>query len=145
MTTLTSRYGNNNIYIYIYIYITLRSMHVWGIALHQKIIHFLVLHICQWSVNRVSIGSDNGLSQVRRQAIIWTNTWLFWIRPQGKKLSEILVKYLDCFPMEMRLKRSSAKWRPVCAGEDEFSVVIIYLVLISVNYTSKRGCLPLGE
>ena len=33
------------------------------------------------SDNLVSIGSDTGLSPIRRQAIIWTNAWLLSIRP----------------------------------------------------------------
>ena len=32
------------------------------------------------SVNRISIGSDNGLSPIRRQAIIWTSAGLLSIR-----------------------------------------------------------------
>ena len=30
-------------------------------------------------MNRVNIGSDNGLSPGRRQAIIWTNAWILLI------------------------------------------------------------------
>ena len=37
----------------------------------------------------VIIGSDNGLSPVRRQAIIWTNAELSLIRSLGIKLNEI--------------------------------------------------------
>ena len=44
------------------------------------------------SVNRVSIDSDNGLSPIRRQAIIWTNTGLSSIAPSGTIFSEILAK-----------------------------------------------------
>ena len=43
-------------------------------------------------MNRVSIGSDNGLSPIRRQAIIWTNAGLLSIGPQGTNFSEILFK-----------------------------------------------------
>ena len=39
-----------------------------------------VLHIC---VKYISIGSDNGLSPVQHQAIIWTNAGLLPIRPLG--------------------------------------------------------------
>ena len=38
------------------------------------------------SVNQVSIGSDNSLAPVRRQAIIWTNAGILSIGPLGKKL-----------------------------------------------------------
>ena len=43
-------------------------------------------------MNRVSIGSDNGLSPIRRQAIIWMNAGLLWIGPLGTKFSEISIK-----------------------------------------------------
>ena len=42
------------------------------------------------SVNYAIIGSDNGLSPGRRQAIIWTNTGILLIRPLGTNFSEIL-------------------------------------------------------
>ena len=44
------------------------------------------------SVNRVSIGSDNGLSPIRRQAINLTNAGLLLITPLGASISEILIK-----------------------------------------------------
>ena len=44
------------------------------------------------SVNQVSIGLDNGLSLIRRQAIIWTNAGLLSIGPLGTNSSEILTK-----------------------------------------------------
>ena len=47
-----------------------------------------VTHIC---VNKlIIIGSDNGLSPGRRQAIIWTNAEILLIGPEGTKFSEIL-------------------------------------------------------
>ena len=44
------------------------------------------------SVNGVSIGSDNGLSPVRHQAITWTNAHMSSIGPLGTNLSEIRIK-----------------------------------------------------
>ena len=41
--------------------------------------------------NLTIIGSDNGLSPGRRQAIIWTNDVILWIRPLGTNFSEILI------------------------------------------------------
>ena len=38
------------------------------------------------------IGSDNGLSPDRRQAIIWTNAGILLIGPLGTDFSEILIK-----------------------------------------------------
>ena len=43
-------------------------------------------------MNYVSIGSDNGLSPVRRQAIIWANGGLLSSGPLGIIVSEILIK-----------------------------------------------------
>ena len=38
------------------------------------------------------IGSDNGLSPGRRQAIIWTNAEILLIGPLGINFSEILIE-----------------------------------------------------
>ena len=46
-------------------------------------------HICV--VKLTIIGSDNGLSPGRRQAIIWTNAGILVIRPLGTNFSEILI------------------------------------------------------
>ena len=62
------------------------------------------------------IGSDNGLSPDRRQAIIWTNDGILLIRPLGTNFSEILIEILTFSFKKMRLKVSSAKWRPFCLG-----------------------------
>ena len=43
---------------------------------------------------QVSIGSNNGLSPIRRQAIIWTSAGLLSIGPLGTNFSEILTKIL---------------------------------------------------
>ena len=43
-------------------------------------------------VNQVSIGPDNDLSPIRRQAIIETKAGLLSIGPLGTNFSEILVK-----------------------------------------------------
>ena len=48
-----------------------------------------VMHICVSKL--IIIGSDNGLSSGRRQAIIWTNAWILLIEPLGTNFSEILM------------------------------------------------------
>ena len=56
------------------------------------------------------IGSDNGLSPGRCQAIIWTNKSILLIGSLGTNFSEILIEIHDTFPFKkMHLKRSSAK------------------------------------
>ena len=61
--------------------------------------------------------SDNGLSPIRRQAIIQANAGLLSIGPQGTNLSEILIKIQNFSFTKMYLKISSAIWRPFCPGE----------------------------
>ena len=73
-----------------------------------------VTHIC---VSKLTItGSDNGLSPGRRQAIIWTNAGILLIGPLGTNFSEILIEIQTFSFIKMRLKASSAKWRPFCLG-----------------------------
>ena len=62
------------------------------------------------------IGSDNGLSPGRRQAITWTNAGILLIGPLGTKFNEILIEIHTCSFKEMLLKMSSGKWRPFCLG-----------------------------
>ena len=66
-------------------------------------------HIC---VSKLTIiGSDNGLSPGRRQAIIWTNAGILLIRTLGTNFSEILGAIHTISFKKMHLKMSSAKWR----------------------------------
>ena len=69
-------------------------------------------------MNRVSIGSDNDLSPIRRQAFIWTNAGLLSIGPLVAKFSEILIKIQNFSFTKMHLKISSQKWRPFCPGAE---------------------------
>ena len=73
-----------------------------------------VTHICVGKL--IIIGSDNGLSPDRHQAIIWTNTGLLSIGPLRTYFSEILIGIQTFSFKKMRLKVSSAKWRPSCLG-----------------------------
>ena len=69
-----------------------------------------VTHICVCKL--AIIGSDNGLSPRRRQAIIWTNAGILLIGPLGTNFSEILIGIQTLSFKKMHLKMSSAKWRP---------------------------------
>ena len=71
-----------------------------------------VMHIC---FNKIAIiGSDNGLSPGRRQAIIWTNARILLNGLLGTNLSEILIK-IDTFSLtKMQLKMPSGKWQLSC-------------------------------
>ena len=69
-----------------------------------------VTHICVG--NLIIIGSDNGLSPGRRQAIIWTNAGILLIGPSGTNFGEILIGIETFQFKKMHLKMSSVKWRP---------------------------------
>ena len=71
---------------------------------------------CDMNGKLTSIGSDNGLSPGRRQAIIWTNAGIFLIGPLGTNFSEILIEIHTFSFKKMHLKMSSEKWRPFCLG-----------------------------
>ena len=76
-----------------------------------------VTHIC---VSKLTIiGSDNGLSPGRRQAIIWTNAGILLIRTLGTNFSEILGEIHSFSFSKVHLKMSSAKWRPFGLGLNE--------------------------
>ena len=80
-------------------------------------------HIC---VSKLTIiGSDNGLSPDRRQAIICTNAGLLLIGPLGRNFSEILIEILTFSFKKMRLKVSSAKRRPFCLDLNVLRVLSI--------------------
>ena len=77
------------------------------------------MHICVSDLT--SIGSDNGLSPGRRQAIIRINAGILLIRPLGTNFSEFLVEIITFSFKNMRLKVSSAKRRPFCLGLNELT------------------------
>ena len=96
--------SNGNIYVYIQVYNVEISLTHWG----------RVTHIC---VGKLTIiGSDNGLSPDRRQAIIRINDGILLIGPLGTHFSEILIAILAFSSKKMRLKVSSAKRRSSCFG-----------------------------
>ena len=69
-------------------------------------------HICVGKLT--TIGSDDGLSPGRRQAIIWTNAGILLIGPLGTNFSEILIEIHTFSSKKMHLKMSSGKWQPFC-------------------------------
>ena len=104
-----------------------------------------VTHIC---VSRLTItGSDHGLSPERRQAIIWTNAGILSIGPLGTHFSENSIEILTFSFTKMRLKVSSAKWRPFCLGLNVLTHEICTLMCCAFLYcgyiTSSCGLLVL--
>ena len=73
-----------------------------------------VTHICVG--NLTIIGSDNGLSPGRRQAITWTNVGVLLIGPLGTNFSEMLIEIHTFSFKKIHLKMSSGKWWPFCLG-----------------------------
>ena len=73
-----------------------------------------VTHICVGKL--IIIGSNNGLSPDRCQAIIWTNAGLLSIGPLRTYFSENLFKIQQFSLRILHVKMSSAKWRPSCLG-----------------------------
>ena len=82
-----------------------------------------VMHICV--SKQTGIGSDNGLSPGRRQAIIWTNAGILWIGPLGTNFSEIISEIHAFSFKKMHLKVSSAKWRLFCLGLNELTLYVL--------------------
>ena len=78
------------------------------------------------SVRLPIIGSDNGLSPDRRQAIIWSNADVLQIGPLGAKFNKIWKKIITFSFKKMRLKMSSSKWRPFCLGLNVLMYRCIY-------------------
>ena len=79
-----------------------------------------VTHIC---VGKLTIvGSDNGLSPGRRQAIILTNAGILLIGPLGTNFSEILIATETFSFKTMHSKMSSAKWRLFGLGLNELNI-----------------------
>ena len=83
-----------------------------------------VTHICIGKI--IIIGSDNGLSPDRRQAIIWTNAGLLSIEPLWTYFSENLIKIQPFSLKKMHVKMSSAKWRPSCLGLNMLSLTLTH-------------------
>ena len=82
-----------------------------------------VTHICVG--NLTIVGSDNGLSIDRRQAIIWTNAGILLIWPSGTNFSEVFIVIHIFSFKKMHLKISSVKGRPFCLGLNVFLTKLI--------------------
>ena len=91
------------------------------------------MHIC--ISEHVNIGSDNGLSPGRRQAIIWSNAGILLIGPLGTNFSEILIGIYTFSLKKTHLNRSSGKWQPFCLG---LNVLTYWACFLSM----AEQCLP---
>ena len=84
-----------------------------------------VTHICVG--NLTIIGSDNGLSPGRRQAIIRTNAGILLIGPLGTNFNENLIGIHSFSFKKMHLKMSSGKWRPFCLSLNVLTTAMLNL------------------
>ena len=68
--------------------------------------------------NVTIIGSDNGLSPGRLQAIILTNAGILSIGPLATNFNENSIGIRTFSFKKMHCKMSSSKWRPFCLGHN---------------------------
>ena len=87
-----------------------------------------VTHICV--SKQTIIGSDNGLSPDRRQAIIWTNARILLRGTLGTNFSEILSKIHTFSFKKMHLEMSSAEWLQFRLGVDVLTDIDIWCRII---------------
>ena len=100
-------------------------------------------HIC---VGKLTIiGSYNGLSPRRRQAIIWTNAGLLLIGPSGTNFNEIFIEIHTFSLKKIRLKMSYAKWCPFSLGLNVLNPENYELSSRMANNQSPGWILPLDE
>ena len=84
------------------------------------------MHICISKLN--IIGSNDGLSPSRRQAIIWNNAGKLLTEPHGKKFSAILTKIYTFSFLKTCLKTLSQKWQPFSLGFNVLRMNNIYIL-----------------
>ena len=89
---------------------TFDSRFLHAVGLYQLTYLILVPHICVG--DRVSIGSDNGLSPRRHQTKIWTDTDILLVRLQGIYFNEFYLEIQIFLSKKMHFNMSTAKWRP---------------------------------
>ena len=75
------------------------------------------------------IGSDNGFSPGRYQAIVWTSAGILLTGSLEPNFSEILIEIYTLLFNKMHLKMLSGKWQPFCVGLNKVKQVICNLGL----------------
>ena len=100
-----------------------------------------VTHICVGDLT--IIGSDNGLSPGRRQAIIWANAGILLIRPLRTNFNEIMFEIRKFSFKEMHMKIPSAKRQPFCLGLN-VSILRLLIQISRDSKTSWTSCMTIG-
>ena len=121
-----------------------RVQRTWGYAVHAIRPKFIlthwgrVTHIC---VSKITIiGSDNGLSPGRRQAIIWINARILLIWNLGTNFNEILIEIHTFSFRKMLFKMSSAQWRRFRLGLNVFKWIFREISFVHDVTYSANGC-----
>ena len=83
------------------------------------------------------IGSDNGLSSTRRQAIIWTNAGILLIRSLRTNFSEIFIEVYT-FSFKKMHSKMSGKLRPFCL---DLNVLRQYIQIIHSIHIGDENAL----
>ena len=113
--------------------LSIKTLLGWWISISmQWLTHWgRVTHIC---VGKPTIiGSDNGLSPERHQAIIWTNAGILLIGPLGTNFSELLIEIQTFSLKKIRLKMSSAKCCSFRLGLNVLKHLLCHMFWINQN------------
>ena len=94
-----------------------------------------VTHLCVSKIT--SIGSDNGLSPGRRQAIFWTTTGILLIWPWGTNFSETFIEIHTFLFKKIYLKLSSAKVAAISSRGDELMCGELWYSQFGSNWTTR--------
>ena len=99
---------------------TMETRVIWdAISLIMTSLWGRVTHICAKKPSLI-IGSDNGFSPTRCQAIIWGTAGILLIGPLGTNFSGILMEMQIFSSTKIYLKMPSGKWRPFCLDLNVF-------------------------
>ena len=114
-----------------------------------------VTHICAGKLP--TIGSDNGQSPGRCQAVIWTNAGILLIGPLGTNANGILIDVQTFSLKKIRLKMPSAKclsvsasmcqyphWRQCCHFDSPIDSTEILCVIIIINVVDMFREIKMG-
>ena len=91
--------------------------------------------------NLTIIGSDNGLSPGRRQAIVWTSDRILFNGPLGTKFSEILIGIHKFFIHENVFENVFCEMAAILSRPQCIKPLISYMLMVSILFT-KINHLP---